>query len=443
MLCLNRIRHLADKWFIKNKVVNNASWLIGGKIAQMVVSFFVGILTARFLGPDNYGLSNRSAAFISFFTPICTLGISSVIVNELLVNPKKQEELLGSGIGIRCIASILSMIGIQLLIFLMNPGDKLLLWVAFLQSGMLLFQSFDLIEYWYQSRMEAKYISIVGLAAYFLTAMYKVALLILQKNVSWFAFSNTLDYILIAVMYLGLYRFRNKRKLIFRWNTVKELWKKSYEFILSSLMVVIYAQMDKVMLGELMDDASVGLYSVGTAICSMWVFVLAAVINSIRPSIIEAKKSGDKERYETRIVQMYALVLWMGIIVSVGFCLFADIIIGVLYGKAYLGAKAAFRITTWYTGISYLGVARSTWIVCENKQRYEKILAGWGAVANVILNYTLIPVYGICGAAVATLLTQVITNVVLPFVYRDLRENGRLVLRSVIYPVKMIRKLIG
>ena len=117
--------------------------------------------------------------------------------------------------------------------------------------------------------------------------------------------------------------------------------------------------------------------------------------------------------------------------------------IGVLYGKAYLGAKAAFRITTWYTGISYLGVARSTWIVCENKQRYEKILAGWGAVANVILNYTLIPVYGICGAAVATLLTQVITNVVLPFVYRDLRENGRMVLRSVIYPVKMIRKLIG
>lgn len=124
------------------------------------------------------------------------------------------------------------MIGIQLLIFLMNPGDKLLLWVAFLQSGMLLFQSFDLIEYWYQSRMEAKYISIVGLAAYFLTAMYKVALLILQKNVSWFAFSNTLDYILIAVMYLGLYRFRNKRKLIFRWNTVKELWKKSYELFI-------------------------------------------------------------------------------------------------------------------------------------------------------------------------------------------------------------------
>lgn len=104
------------------------------RLLQMVVSFFVGILTARFLGPDNYGLINRSAAFISFFTPICTLGISSVIVNELLVNPKKQEELLGSGIGIRCIASILSMIGIQLLIFLMNPGDKLLLWVAFLQS---------------------------------------------------------------------------------------------------------------------------------------------------------------------------------------------------------------------------------------------------------------------------------------------------------------------
>ena len=430
---------LFNKWFVQNRVINNASWLIGGKIAQMIISFFVGILTARFLGPSNYGLINRSAAFVSFFSPVCTLGISSVIINDLIAKPEQTEKLLGSGIGIRCISSTISIIMIQILIIVMEPGNTLLLWVAFLQSGSLLFQSFDLIEYWYQSKLEAKYISIVTLISYIITAGYKVILLVMKKDVSWFAFSNTLDYMLIALMYVFLLRFRDSKKLIFRWKTVKELLKKSYEFILSSLMVVIYAQMDKVMLGKMLDDASVGLYSVGTAICSMWVFVLNAVINSIRPSVITAKENGNKAQYHARIIQMYSLVFWMGIAVSVFFCIFADFIIATLYGREYIGAKDAFRITTWYTGISYLGVARSTWLVCENKQKYEKVLSGCGAIANVILNWVLINKFGISGAAMATLITQLLTNIIVPALIRDLRENSILIFKSIVYPFQLIQ----
>lgn len=434
------MRQLFNKWFVQNRVVNNASWLIGGKIAQMIISFFVGILTARFLGPSNYGLINRSAAFVSFFTPVCTLGISSVIINDLIAKPEQAEKLLGSGIGIRCITSTISIIMIQILIMFMEPRNTLLLWVAFLQSGSLLFQAFDLIEYWYQSKLEAKYISIVTLISYILTAGYKVVLLVLKKDVSWFAFSSTLDYLLIAMMYVFLLKFRDGKKLVFQWKTVKELLKKSYEFILSSLMVVIYAQMDKVMLGKMLDDASVGLYSVGTVICSMWVFVLNAVINSMRPSVITAKENGNKEQYYKRIVQMYSLVFWMGIAVSVFFCVFADFIIVTLYGTEYIGAKNAFRITTWYTGISYLGVARSTWLVCENKQKYEKVLAGCGAAANIVLNWVMIKQFGISGAAIATLITQLLTNIIVPALIRDLRENSILIFKSVIYPIQLIRK---
>lgn len=430
------IKKIFIKYFAMNRVVNNASWLIVGKIAQMVVSFFVGVLTARFLGPNNYGLINRTAAFMTFFTPICTLGIHSIIINELISNPKRTEELLGSGIGIRCITSIASMCFIQILVSFLERGNYLFFWVTFLQSGTLFFQSFDLIECWYQSKLEAKYISIVTLIAYMATAGYKVILLIQGRGVSWFAFANTLDYLLIAVMYMLIFRFRDKKRFIFKWNCAIALLKKSYEFILSSLMVAIYAEMDKVMLGEMLDDTAVGLYAVGPKICSMWNFVLAAVINSIRPTIIEAKEQGHKELYYTRIIQMYSIVFWLSIVVSVIFCMFAGVIIGILYGAEYAGAKDVFRIVTWYTGPSYLGVARSTWMVCENRQRYEKIIAGLGAGSNIILNLLLIPTLGINGAAWATLMTQIFTNILFPFLFKDLRENSFLIVKSIWYPVK-------
>lgn len=438
---MTRIKNLFIKYFIKNRVMNNASWLIGGKIAQMVLSFFVGILTARFLGPSNYGLISRTAAFLTFFAPVCTLGISSIIVNELIANPDQTEEILGSGIGIRCVTSIVSMVLIQILVSFMERGNYLFFWVTFLQSGTLFFQSFDLIEYWYQSKLEAKYISIIALLGYVGTAGYKIVLLALGKGVSWFAFANTLDYLLAAVMYVLVYRFRDRKRFIFKWKRVTALLKKSYEFILSSLMVAVYAEMDKVMLGEMLDDTAVGLYSVGTKICSMWVFVLAAVINSVRPSVIEAKEQKNQDLYHTRIIQMYSVVLWISIGVSVFFSLFAEFIIVVLYGQEYIGARDSFRIVTWYTGASYLGVARSTWMVCENRQKYEKVLAGLGAVSNIILNLLLIPAFGICGAAWATLATQVLTNILFPFLFKDLRENSVLIIKSFLYPVKLLKKL--
>ena len=52
--------------WIRRKEVQNAGWLIAGKIAQMVISLFVSLLTARYLGPGNYGLLSYAAAYTAF-----------------------------------------------------------------------------------------------------------------------------------------------------------------------------------------------------------------------------------------------------------------------------------------------------------------------------------------------------------------------------------------
>ena len=96
------------KCFLGKATVKNASWLIAGKIAQMLISLVVGLLTARYLGPSNYGIINYALAYTAFFMAFCTLGINSVLVKEFVDNPQEEGTIIGSSLCLRAVSSFLS-----------------------------------------------------------------------------------------------------------------------------------------------------------------------------------------------------------------------------------------------------------------------------------------------------------------------------------------------
>ena len=412
-----------------NRFIKNTSWLLGGQIAQMVISLFIGMISARYLGPSNYGIINYTASFSAFFTPLCTLGFNGIIVKELVSNKEKQGEIIGTVLFFRFISSLLSMISIILIVKVLNPNDHVIFTVSILQSLSLIFNICDTIDYWFQSRLESKYPSIMRIIAYVVVAIYKIAILILGKSVEWFAFSNTLDVIVLAILLFYVYKINNGPKISVSFIRGKCMLQVSYNFIISGLMVACYGQMDKIMLGKMLSVTSVGYYSTALYICQLWTFVLSAIINSANPLIFEAKDT-DEKLYKKRIIQLYTAIIWISFFVSIVFCIFAKPIILLLYGKKYLKAIVPFRIITWYTAFSYLGVARNSWLVCEKKVKYEKYFAAIGAVSNFLLNIIFIKLFGINGAAIATLLTQIITNIVAPAIIKDTRYNTVLICKA-------------
>lgn len=417
------------KKLFSSKIAQNSGWIIGGKVAQMIIGFLVGIFTARYLGPSNYGIINTAQAYTSFILPVCTLGFSAIFVKCILDHPDEEGKYLGSGIAIRCGVSIITMVVMFFVVLFLNPGEKELHLVFFIHSFVLLFQSFDLFDYWYQSKYRSKYPAIFGIIGYIAAAAYKVFLLVTGKSVAWFAFATVLDYAIVAFIYMTVSVKRNHLKLSASWPVAKSMVHMSKHFIASNMLVMIYAQMDKIMIRMFMSNADVGLYSVGVAICSLWTFVITAIINSIRPNIVETFYI-DKEKYREKLISLYSLIIWLSFFVSVIICVFAKLIITLLYGKQYLGAISALRIVTWYTSFSFLGVARNIWSVCEEKQRFEKTFALSGAIGNLILNIVFIPILGINGAAIASVITQVLTNVVVPYCFKDTRENSIHILKA-------------
>lgn len=418
------------KTLLHSKVTKNAGWLIGGKVIQMVINLIVGLITARYLGPSNYGLINYAGAYTAFFSSFCTLGINSVIVKEFVDNPDKTGEIIGTTLGMRAVSSFLSALAIIGISFFADAGEPTTILVVALSTIGMVFQIFDTFNYLFQSRLQSKTTAIVTLIAYVATSIYKVVLLVLKKPVTYFAFSTSVDYICIAVLLLISYKKYKGTKLSFSKDYGKELLKKSAHFILPGLMVAIYGQTDKIMLKHMISDTEIGYYSTAVSLCNMWCFVLAAIIDSLYPPIMEAFKT-DREEFDRKNKILYAIVFYLSVFVSVIFTIFGSLIVNLLYGKEYAGAVAPLRVITWYTAFSYLGVARNAWIVCLDKQKYLKYLYLSAAIANVGLNVLFIPMWGATGAAVASLSAQIITTFVVPFFMKDLRENSVMMLQAV------------
>lgn len=414
---------------LKNRVFKNASWIIICRIVQMTINLVVGMLTARYLGPDNYGVINYAGSVVAFVTPIMQLGINNILVQEIVNNPDDEGKILGTTIILNTISSILCILGVFIFARIANANEIETILVCLLYSTLLLFQAFEQIVYWFQAKLLSKYTSIVMFLAYLVIAVYRVFLLLSGKSVYWFAASHAIDYLLIAIGSLIIYRKLGGQVFSFSKETAKKLISKSYYYIISGMMVTIFAQTDKIMIKLMIGSENTGFYSAAITSAGISNFIFVAIIDSMRTSIYEGKKKSN-EIFAKRLIKLYSIIIYFSLFQSMFMTLFSSIIIKILYGNQYYPSIATLRIVVWYTTFAYLGAVRDIWILAENQQKYLWKINMFGALANVLLNFVLIPKFGINGAAIASLLTQVFTNVILGYIIKPIRPNNMLMIKG-------------
>ncbi len=414
---------------IKNKVVKNASWIIGCKIIQSVLSLVVGSLTARYLGPSDYGLINYAASVVAFVTPIMQLGLNMILVNEFVNSPDDEGKILGTTLTLNLLSGLLSCGGVFLFVSIAKSGDTFAQIVCMLYSMVLITQVSEMISYWYQAKFASKYVSVVSIASYLIVSAYKIYLLITQKSIAWFAVSQALDYLIISLVLMFFYHRLGGGRLGFSLSTARRLLSRGKYYILSSMMVTSFVQIDKVFLEMFLDEAQVGIYSAASVCAGVTAFVFTAIIDSARPSIFEAKKAG-REQYETQIKRLFSIVIYLGLAQGIAMTLLSDVIVFILYGAEYASASSSLRVLAWITMFSTIGSVRNIWLLAEEKQKYLWIVNICGAVFNIGVNLILIPLVGTVGAAITSLLTQIFTNIITGYIIRPISQYNKLMLGS-------------
>lgn len=414
---------------LKNSVFTNAAWIIGCKIMQSLINLLIGLLTARYLGPSNYGVITYVASIVAFALPIMQLGLKQTLVKELIQAPDQEGQILGTALVINVVSSILCMIGSVAFVAFVDAGETETVLVCLLYSLTLLFQATEMIQYWFQSKLLSKYPSLAALISYIVVAIYKVYLLATQKSVVWFALSNVLDYFLISVILMLMYRKLGGQRLQVHWQLGRQMLSRSKYYIIPSLMVMIFQHTDRIMLKMMVGEAETGMYSAAITCIGISGFVFSAILDSARPVILEMKGK-DQALYETRVTQLYCIITCISLAQSIGMALLSEPLVWLLYGPAYAKSASILAVAVWYITFGYYGSVRNIWILAEEKQQYLTGINIAGAMANVLLNLCLIPAFGATGAALASLLTQFFTNVVIGFIFKPIRRNNYLMLKS-------------
>lgn len=412
-----------------NRVLKNATWIIACKVIQSILSFIIGTLTVRYLGPTNYGVITYVASVISFLLPIMQLGLKNTLVKEFIKNPNNEGEILGTALIINIISSLFSMAGAITFVSIANAGERETIIVCALYSLVLLFQATEMTMYWFQAKLLSKYPSIATIIAYVVVAIYKVYLLVTGKSVVWFAISYVLDFFLISIILLVIYKKLSNQKLSINWNIGRQMLSRSKYYIIPSLMVVFYQHTDRIMLKLMVSDIETGLFSAAITCTGMTGFVFHAIIDSARTVILETKER-TPELYERRVVQLYSIITVFALTQSIGMTIMAEPIIYLLYGKSYLDAVPMLQLAVWYDTFGYYNSVRNIWILAEEKQKHLTKIHIVGALANIVLNACLIPIWGGIGAAIASIISQFFTNVVIGFIYEPIRRNNYLMLKG-------------
>ena len=387
------------------KYVKNTSWLLAGKLLSLVVGFII----ARYLGPYAFGDLSFADAFAALFAAVGTLGLDSFIIREIIQHPDKRDEILGTSLVMRLAANAV-LIPLAILTYLAfrqlstNETEVSLALLIALCSSAALFKSFNIIDSYFQSQVASKYVVQVQNVCLVLSTGVKIALIYNHAPVFYFAGALVFDSAILALGLLFIYKRKHLHlhTWTFNWTRAKSLIQQSWPLILTAVMISIYMKIDQVMLKSA-GSKIVGIYSAAARISESWYFIPVAIVTSVFPAIIHARKT-DIDRYQKRLQNLYDLLVAISLPVAILVSIFANQIIHVLYGNPYQGAGILLSIHIWSGIFVFLGSASSQFLLAEGYTLISFSRTTFGALVNVLLNLWLIPIYGALGASIATLI---------------------------------------
>jgi len=387
-------------------IIGNTGWLFADKIVRLGVGLFVGVWIARYLGPAQYGILNYAQAFVSLFAVFATLGLDGIVVRDIVRDPACREETLGSAFLLKLTGGFFTLLLTVGSVILIRPTDKLTWLLVTVSATGTIFQAFDVVDFWFQSQVQAKFTVVARNSAFLAVSLVKIMLLMRQAPLIAFAWAGLAETVLSAAGLVVAYRVHGYRLKFWKGSLsrAKELIRESWPLVLSGLAIIIYMKIDQVMLGEMVGDEAVGLYSAAIRVSEIWYFIPIAIVSSVFPALVEAKTNGDIIYYD-RIKKLFKLLVGIAYLISIPMTMLATNIISMLYGKSYLAAGFILSIHIWASVFVFIGVGQGPWNITEGYMKLSLQRTLVGAIMNVSLNMILIPVYSGIGAAIATVVS--------------------------------------
>jgi O-antigen/teichoic acid export membrane protein len=423
------------------KIVNNIGWLFFDKIIRMGLGFFIGVWIVRYLGPEQFGLLSFATAFAGIFSAFATLGLPSIVVRDLVRNPDYSPETLGTTAILYLVGGTAVYFLILVAIAYLRPDDADARTIVAILGSMVLLKGSEISVYWFESKVLSKYIVWVQNGVFLVFAAVKVILILQQTSLIAFVWIMLAETLVVSIILLLV---MNKHgillaKLRVSAERAKSLLKDSWPLLFSSMVLMVQARIDQVMLGQMIGEIEVGYYSLALIIIEFASFTTIILHSSFAPSIILSKKISEKV-YLDRLEGYYKLNFAIALFIAVPIAIFSPWIILVFFGEAYRPAALIMSIMTIRLIFAHIGVAKGIYFANENLLKFSALTMIIGTVINIALNYLWIPMYQGVGATVASLVSFFMTIFFFDFFYSKTKKNAFLMVRSFFLCFTIFRK---
>ena len=424
-----------------HRYFGNTAWVVLDKIIRMSIGIFVTIALGRFLGPIKFGVLNYIIAYVGVFSTVTFLGLNEIIISEIVMFPENKNKIKGTVFYLILFASILTLITISCSLFVNRNEHQTNLYIIILSLSMI-FQPFYVIDFYFQSQVLSKYSVSAQFASLIITSVLKLILIQINASLFYFVLVILLESIIISLSLLYVY-FKKTRYSLLDWKFEKTLaismLKKSWPIILSSVSIAIYMRIDQIMLKNILGFEAVGNFSVAVKLTELWYFVPMSIGASFFPALINAKKINETI-FNSRFLNLMTIMVIISLSITIITVIFSNQIIVFLYGSSYIKSVQVLNIYIWASIFVFLGVVSSKWFIIEDLNKISFIRSLFGAIANISLNFILIPMFGINGAAISTLISYSIQVYFSNLFFRKTRNLFYMQTNALflIYPIKFL-----
>lgn len=414
------------------KIFSFINYVFLEKIFRVLISFAIGVMVTRYLGPEKYGVLSFIIAFVTLLTPLSSLGLEDVLIVEIKHNPKNINAILGTAFFMRIVGTVLMLVLSCSVMYYCWPNDEMYVFFVFLYSISYFFISFDVIDVYFQSQVEAKPVTLAKQIGLIISTLAKLILIFIQAPLKYFFYTFILDAFIVALVLVYFY-YKKADKSIFNWrisfDKVIVLIKRCLPLMLATFAILIYMKIDQVMIKQILGDYKVGIYAVAVNISEIFYIVPVTIISSFFPAIISSRKR-SLEEYGHRLQKLYNYTILVSVALIIPVVFVSKFVIGLLFGQNFIEASPILNIYVSTTLFVVFAVISGKTLILEGAERLILNRTIVGALVNVLLNFILIPRFELYGAAVATIVAYILAVFFYDICHFETRENFKRKCRS-------------
>lgn len=387
------------------RYAGNTAWLFAEQALRMLAGFLVGVWVARYLGAGNFGIFSYALAFTSIFGGLAKLGLDSIVVRELIKTPEKRDVCLGTAFRLKLVGAFLTLLAVALAVVPSGNDATTNIYILIIAAGVV-FQSFEVVDFYFQSQVLSKFVSVCKMSQTLFSSLFKIYFVLTGADLIWFVLVTLFDQILLGLSLALAYKLQRLGSFYrqFDMALARQMLGDSWPLILASVGTMLLFRIDQLLIKSFLGMEAVGLYAAAVKIAELWFFIPMIITSSLFPAIVNARKISP-DLCNQRLMRLYSLLIWISLGIAVVVTLFSGWLMATLFGHAYAPAGDTLAILSWSAVFVFLGNASKRWFLVENLQRLLLYRIVGGVGMNVVLNLILIPLYGIEGAAISTLVS--------------------------------------